>query len=361
MTKDYLTALRFRTKLLHASRRQGWTEDNCFVLGQEYLMPNTAAVGLPDSKSDFGVCAGEIAPWARATRHLASDKMVAEAFTLLLTFASPLLKLLDLGGIMVLPYGKSGSGKTMLTRWIMSAWTHPTIIEPPCGDDIGTRMETYNRHGNLPIVFDGGASYYAIADVLKMSSDFSAGRGRLTASPNIAHLGRINQWSAVLMLTGFDGAYRRIVGDKRYKQNANHAPILEYEIGRTSVLRTNAAEIVDAISTNHGIIGRAYAQHIVDNRAEIQRFLLEWKSAIRDRSRINGYDNVVALIACAGVGGLIAEHLGLIEFSSVPAINFAVVKLQQIEIAMRRYQRQTINPRVRVKKKSPAPSSVPAT
>lgn len=357
---DFMAGLELRTKLRSVSTQQGWTKENWFVIGRECFMPSGEIKDIPILSSSFS-SRGDPAQWALSTESLHGPEAAEEAFTLLLAFASPLLKFSPTKAVFANIYGKPLSGKTVLGNLVMSVWGDPGVLMMPPGNDIVQRMDTFNRHGNLPVVMDGGSNYIGAADLIVISNDFSTGTSSVPSKPGDTASPRVCNWSSVFLMTSYDGVYNKVLRSTRPQHK--HAPIFEYEIGLHDVMTKESTSILRNSQMNFGSAGRAYAYCLVTAQHTLQERVNNWIENIKRRTTIQaGYGNLISLVACVAAGAEIAAELGLIRFDPYDAVEFGVRRILQIADMLNKYHAsQGVKvKKKRIRKKSPAPSPTPS-
>lgn len=339
MSQHYLDSVRRRAELGRMARRQGWTSEGAFVIGQEIYFPDRRVEAVPETNNTRFNYDGSSDAWVRNTEFLDRKAMAGEALTVLLAFASPLLKLANMGGVMVLNYGEPRYGKTVLAGLMMSVWGYPGNIGLTYGADLISRLSTYDRHNSLPCLIDNGGDM-PILDLSALSKEFSRGEAEGISEDRTTQ--KKYQWSSVLLLTGANSAMERI-RQSRTRTTLIQPYILDYEIGKSGSLKTNALMIRKSVMENYGSVGRLYAQYLAVHQFNIMESVTNRvkaiKAGVRDPSHI---DHLIALHACLIVGSELAQRLCLINFKTTEALNLSERRLQQISDSMRR-----IRPKVR--------------
>lgn len=326
----FIESLRERLFLENLAKRQGWFDGGGFVLGQEIYMPDGRVLGVPNIKTDFKYI-GSSELWANTTECLNCAELAPEAFTILLAFASPLIKLSGMSGVIAMPYGNPRCGKTLICQLMMSAWSDPTMICTAYGADFHERFRTYDRHGSLPVFMEGFGNFERPADLIKIANDFCLGEAK-RYEPG-AETGRLSnwKWSSILVMTAFGDVLSR----RLHANSMPHYQMFSYEVGKSNGFIKRAPEIHQLMMSNYGCAGRAFVEFIVRNSHTIKPAIELWAGSIRKGMRdYEGLENLIFMLACVFVAGEITEKLSLIKFDPRHSIEFSLKRLRVISKMM---------------------------
>jgi len=326
---DYVKELQRRGQTPDQARLQfGWMDrDAKFVIGNREVGPRKTGYS-PASSATLNVVPyyepkGTIPNWKRAFNLLVGDQNSAQAFALMSTFGSPLVKFSGFKGALIsLVNNKSGTGKTTILKLINSVWGHPeeTMLQKE-----DTYMSKQNRLGilnNLPATIDEITNMRSEeASDMAYAITLGRGRNRMEAAVNRERL-NTTRWALIAVATGNSFLSDKL-GALKATADGELMRIIEIEIALAE--NPDANELIDVLSENYGVAGETYIRYIINNRQEVMRSIDKMRARIVHDTKATRKERYwVNVVAVNMVGGIIAQKLGLHDYNMRAIYNWAV-------------------------------------
>lgn len=309
----------------------GWTDKNkSFIIGDTEVRADGEYYSPPSSYTNQFVESfrpvGSFDEWKSVISVYDQPGFEPHVFGFLTAFGAPLLKHLNLSGVLInMINNQSGTGKTTAIKAMHSVYGHPEEMMLIARDTLNVRLHRLGVMNNLPLGCD---------EITKMSSDdFSdfayavsqgRGRGRMKSNENAERL-NLSKWQTVVLCSSNASGVDKLRALKA-TPDGELMRLVEYEIPDTKLLtKQEADEIYPKLYTNYGHAGPAYIKDLVANLEErvketfeVQR-LLDQKIGFTNRERFWS-----GVTACNIAGGLFARRLGLIDIDIGRIFKWAV-------------------------------------
>jgi len=334
----YLRELQARTKTRKLVQAMGWTDDfEAFVIGRK-IFHRDGTVSETTLSQKFGSAAagfvprGNVQDWANATLMLGRPGMEAHAFSLLLGFGSPLLKFTGHHGVIFSLLGVSGGGKTSMLNWITSIWGDPARLPIGQNDTELAKLERIGSFNNLPITIDE-ASNWEGAIVSNLAYTITRGEGRKRLRQDATERPSAS-WNTFLVVSTNQALQSKLEANKG-DSLAEQVRVFEFEIDVKDGMHEDWRAVKTMLETTYGVAGEVYAAYIVKHSAELKDRLRGLEDVLMKRAGCTGQERFwVAGIACAILGGAIAQGLGLIKFDVNAVFAWAVNQLKRARTAL---------------------------
>lgn len=333
-TTDYIKNLQaqFQTKKLMQS--MGWKDDRtAFVVGRKVFNIDGGvsedAVGgkVKQSAAGFGT-KGDFAEWVNKTAVLAQPGLEAQAFTLLLGFGAPLLEFTGLKGVTFAAIGTTGTGKTTTGHWLMSIWGDPDKVHVGVKDTLLARMERISVFGSLPAYMDESTELTK-EEKSALAYQMSRGEGRRRLQKDGTEKSPLD-WTTFL-ITSSNKSWLSDLGGMKHDAQAEQVRVFEYDMHLESSLGPTFQSISKFVAENYGYAGEAYVKELLRTSGELRAQIDKVGEAISKLANCQGFERFwVAGAACAIVGGVIAQRLGLIKFDVARLIPWVVVQIKNM-------------------------------
>lgn len=326
---DYVKELQRRGQKPDMARLQfGWMDkDTKFVIGNREVSAKKTQYSPASSYTvnviPFYDQKGSLPEWKKAFNVLVGDEHSAQAFALMSTFGSPLIKFTGVKGAMIsLVSNESGTGKTTILKLINSVWGHPTESMLQKDD---TFMAKQNRLGVLNSICAtiDEITNMRLEDTSDMLYAVSQGRGRnrMEASANRERL-NTTRWSLLAVATG-----NAFVSDKlgalKATPDGELMRLLEIEIQLAS--NPDAVRLLDILEENYGLAGDIYMQYVIQNLPSVIALIDKVKDRLIKATNAQRKERYWISVAAVNiVGGTIAQKLGLHDYNMKAIYNWAV-------------------------------------
>lgn len=300
----------------------GWSDDG-FIIGSRCITkagPVPASVICSSSVSSLSK-KGSKEAWIEATNVFSDKRYWPHAFALLCSFASPLIALCNFQSAVISMVGQSGFGKTLAASFALSVYGEPSLMTQAATtttNAIGVQMVAQK---NVPYLLDevSAMPMYKLADFIYEATN---GRAKETLS-QIRTLQQNDGWCLVPFVTSNKSI---IEMPDSYIQDAHRRRLIEIPF-TFPIEQVSASILAEGFQENYGTVADDYLLYIVNNQDAI-------KEKVNDVMNSRIMVNIPAVnrfgkwtLACAAVGGEIAQKLNLIRFNPLPIINEAVTIL----------------------------------
>lgn len=326
-----MTQIRASRKLAALHSQMGWKDlegTNAFILGenlyQRDLEPESVgyAKNVPEAARAFRA-QGDFETWKKTTALLGMKGMEPFAFAFLAgAFGAPLIRFTGFAGAMVALIGDSGIGKTLLGEWLMSVYGDSQKLILLKDDTKNFLVQRLGLYGSLPLYIDEVSNIEGqeLSDlVYKITQGRDKGRlGRNGIERNI-----INSWNTIAVATSNHSLTDKL-GALKSDASAEINRILE--IDATAVRgfgREEATAAYHSFRENFGLAGPHFIKYITDHqdqhRDKIDKIVRALDLDTDAQSEERFWSNVAGT---AIYGGLIASHLGIIDFAITPILEW---------------------------------------
>jgi hypothetical protein len=330
----YLRSLQAQAGESRSFASMGWKDGfESFVLGKHEISRGgvfkAAKVTQRAAAATDGIdAAGDYTEWSRNTAFLDDESLRAHAFSLLTGFASPLFALTALPGVTCAMLGEGGDGKTTMARMALSIFGNPDKLAMPTKSTTNARMERMGVYSNLLCYVDEITQIKAdeLHDFIYL---IAGGQGPERLDKNAVSKG-IAEWKTIMLTSTNDSLIERVSANKVASR-----PILmrlfEYEVRRPEQFIPHLKHLsVHVAPVHYGMVGRIYMKWVMENLNTVRGMIDKLQDSIMAAISKDGQERFwVALIATAIAGGIIAKHLGLIQFDPMKVLTWAIQTAKQ--------------------------------
>lgn len=337
----YLAKLRAHRKMMTLYSQMGWKEREgrpLFVLGERIIsaeQDGSVAVTVAGLANNVPEAAkhirkqGDIAPWVECTAVFDEPGMAPLAFAFLAAaFGAPLMRFTGFEGAIVSMVGPSGAGKTLTSRWALSAYGLHSELIMLSEDTFNGLISRLGLYGNLPLVVDEVSNI----DQLQLSNmvyRITQGRDKVRLNRNAKERGNINHWNTLGLVTTNSSLYEKLShlkGDasaelnRVFEYRVTHVPALSHDV---------SANIYRTITDNYGGVGEEYVKHLVANEGKHAERIRSLSRKIIEDTQAPGEERFwIALVAATIYGGIMASELGLVNFRVAPVYKWALDRIR---------------------------------
>lgn len=128
-----------------------------WLIGERWIGPiNTRVVPDPRNRADFSAgftVSGDEDAWFTTFKRVAAIGPIAR-WLIYATFAAPLFRFVDERTFVIHHWGRSGTGKTALAKFAMSAWGDPHLLMMTFNRTKLSFTETFQYIDDVPVLFD---------------------------------------------------------------------------------------------------------------------------------------------------------------------------------------------------------------
>lgn len=246
--------------------RMGWINGDFVPYSSNYLY-----AGDISFQSKFKAVSeyGEYEIWKKAMKELRKNNLTLR-FIIASSFASALVKLLNINSFIVHLWGKSDTGKTVALMIGASIWGNPTkkaLLNTMNNTEVGTEL-LCNFFHNIPVMLDElqliktpSANY----DNFIYTVTEGKGKARGNKDCNVRNT---SEWQNIIITSGEEP-----ITSSNSKEGVKNRVI---EIEENSTIIENGIEVVDIITNNYGFAGKEFI-NIIRNRTTL---LNEYKEIV---------------------------------------------------------------------------------
>ena len=314
--------------------QMGWTPDATgFVIGElEYTKYATKlappASGIRQLAAAFQP-RGTVEGWKLIANFYNRPGLEAHALALLFGFGSPLLKLIGgtavRGAMVHLVSNKSGTGKTTAQQVVNSIFGEPTELLMDKKDTMAAKYHRLGIMNSLALTVDEITNINA-EELSDWVYGVTSGRGRhrMEAQSNRMRTNHAT-WCNITVTSGNASVIDRLAAHKS-TSDGELRRVLELHVPATSLVsKGESDELFGALSSNYGVAGPIYMQYILGNRGAVVDLLLETQTKIDKELGLSQSDRFHStILACAFVGGRIAQQCGLLDLDLQRLFEYAV-------------------------------------
>lgn len=324
--------LRANRKLANLHSQMGWRdgeEHKTFVLGEKLFRKDEEvsqvgfAKNVPEAARAFKT-EGSLAEWRKTTTYLGLPGMEPFAFAFLAgAFGAPLIKFTGYAGAMVALIGESGIGKTLLGEWIMSVYGDSQKLVLLKDDTRNFLVQRLGLYGSLPLYVDEISNIEG-QELSDLVYKITQGRDKGRLSRNGSERAIINSWSTIAIASSNHSLLDKLSSLKA-DASAEINRIMEVEACAVDAFgREEATGVYRVFRENYGVAGAEFIKYITDkqdqHRDKIDTIVrsLDLSTGAKAEERFWS-----AVTGAAIYGGLVASHLGLIDFSVAKILAWA--------------------------------------
>ena len=313
----YMRKLRTTSDLRQLFKCQGWKSDDTeFVLGNKlYKKDEIVHAGFSNGAKTFleqFTPKGELAPWRDLTCIFTAPELAPHAFTLLLAFAAPLLKLCGREGFLAAALGVSNAGKTTMAKFMASVYGHPKKTWVGKDATLNARFERIGAYHSIPVYIDE-ITTISPKDLRELAYSITLGKHRESLKQDrTVRAGA--EWATIVLASTNNSLQAKLLLENQNAE-AESLRLFEYGFPQVPLFQTLFNDVHNTVDENYGVAGPTYIRNLVHHRDEIReeaRRLLENACEIYGfASRERYWAQAVALTL---YGGRLAREWGIIDF-----------------------------------------------
>jgi hypothetical protein len=324
--ESYAAKLQRQRSMSRLLCQMGWNKNPkdgkpVFVLGRKVfysdgtVQDSAMARNVPKSALGFHA-AGDLEKWSEATRLLDAPGMEPHAFALLAGgFGAPLMKFTGFDGALVSLIGESGSGKTLMLRWIQSVWGYHNDLMMLRDDTKNALVSRLGVYGNLPLTVDEITNIDGM-ELSDLVYRITQGRDKARLTKSAEERKVLNAWNTLAVTTSNTSLVDKLSGAK-HDASAEINRVFEYLMMEHPAFKEQVTTgVYWTLHENYGHAGEAYAKWLVANIETIKPSLEKIREKLTTMAGIKGEERFWGAVASASIyGGLVAQRLGLVRFN----------------------------------------------
>lgn len=315
----------------------GWTEDNSkIILGTKEISADTIRYSPPSSATEklanYMEPKGSLEKWREIANTYNMPGFEPQAFGFFTAFGALLMKHINLrGAIINLINNESGTGKSTVLKMCNSVIGHPDELMSQWKDTHNHKMFRLGLLNNYAFTCD---------EVTKMTGDefstfayaISQGHGanRMKAQENEERKNDTT-WATIGLCSSNASFYDKLMSLKS-TPDGEVMRLIEYKVDRTDNLtKTQADQIFGGLYENYGLAGPIFSQWLVGNLSSAIQTFEAVQKQIDEAAGLTSRERFYSGVVAANItGGLIANHLELINIDVARVRNWAIQMLKEV-------------------------------
>lgn len=339
--ESYVQRLQRKRAIGKLLGQMGWTisrEQDAFVLGKKIYYADgsidvaTVANNVPAVTEAYHT-KGDLSKWAELTSLL--DKPGAEGFAFALMaggFGAPLMKFTGYEGAMVSLVGKSGIGKTLMTRWIQSVYGEERSLMMLRDDTRNSLISRLGIYGSLPMTIDEITNIdpNELSDLVYR---ITQGRDKTRLSKDSVERTSAQRWNTIAVVSSNSSLVDKLSSLKS-DASAEMNRVFEYSVtAHPELTREVCTGIYRTITDNYGHAGEVYIKEITTKVSEHRANIDKLVAFIEAKTKTSGEDRFwCAVVAAAVYGGGIARRLGLLHIDTSRVLKWAIENMVSMSV-----------------------------
>lgn len=340
--ESYTQKLQRQRKMSRLLCQMGWKDLRgapAFILGKTiyYADGTTEKASLAHNipaVAEAYEAKGDLQAWVDATAPLDAPGAEPFAFALLAGgFGAPLMKFTGYDGAVVCLVGRSGIGKTLVSRMVQSVYGDERRLMMLKDDTRNSLMTRLGVYGSLPLTVDE-VTNMSPEDLSELVYRITQGRDKARLNKNAVEKAVLNQWNTIALVSSNASLVEKLTGHK-FDSSAEVNRVFEYHVRENPHLdRKTCTTMFRTIQENYGLAGEAYIQYLASHTNEHQEKMDQLAAIIEERAEIGSDDRFWGAILSAAIyGGMIASHLGLIKFNVNRVLKWGITQLIRMKAA----------------------------
>lgn len=322
--ESYSAKLQRQRRMALLLCQMGWKEarngNPMFVLGRKIFHSDgttedaSMARNVPKAATAFRA-SGDLEAWSKATRVLGTPGLEPHAFALLAGgFGAPLMKFTGFDGALVSLVGETGSGKTLMLRWIQSVWGYHNDLMMLRDDTKNALVSRLGVYGNLPLTVDEVTNIDGM-ELSDLVYRITQGRDKARLNKSSEERKVLNAWNTLAVTSSNSSLVDKLSGAK-HDASAEINRVFEYPVNEHDLFKEQVTtDIYWTLHEHFGHAGETYASWMVQNTEVIKPGLELIRKKLVTAADIQGDERFWGAVASAAIyGGLVAQKLGLIQF-----------------------------------------------
>lgn len=300
----------------------GWYEENGkirgFAFGGRIEMDDGTSrpcgIGDPNIKRHY-TPTGDLQTWRNACATVTGRKRPELTSIMLMSFASPLAKLIAKDSVLFSVYGDTAAGKSAAYKVGLSVWGHSKLTkgsETSTHNNVTTQMAEIK---NLPFYWDeieDDKHRETVAKVMHEASD-GVQKGRNKDGQTTAARG---EWK-LMIFAASNQSFKEFLYNRNKNHSASIVRCLEWKVqkilgGPGHMKDAEASALIDKCESNYGKMGELYAAFLAQNHEAIAREVVEEANKVEAFYGNNGEERYwQAGVACMICAARYAKQLGV--------------------------------------------------
>jgi hypothetical protein len=280
---------------------------------------------------------GDLQEWVNFTRILDSADLKLHKFLIGFSFATPLLKVSGLKGLILSLYGKTGGGKTLGQYMMQSIWGNPDQLHFGGKFTQNSLFSRLSLHGNLPMTVDELTMLdrEEAGDLIYWTS-----QGRDKARLNRSAEERATKEWATTMTVSTNESLHSMLYAGGHATDAKLARLLEFNVA-PHPLFTKASQVGRQIHAflmnNYGTVGQEFVRHLMPLGIDGLKAMLD--HAINEFPKkygvsFSGDERFWEIgVVLADLGNQLAKEYGLIQYDYEDATQWALGELKSMKVS----------------------------
>lgn len=300
----------------------GWADnDSKFIVGDREFTKDGMFHSPPSSVTaniaQHLTPKGTLDEWKEVFNLYGRPGLEPHAFAALTAFGSPLLKFLGQNGAIInVVHPKSGTGKTTILQMCNSVFGSPEKLSAMWNDTLNAKIMRLGVMNNLAFTVDEMTNTTP-QDFSTLAYSMSQGRGkdRVMASSNELRL-NLTSWQSMSLCSSNVAFYEKMTTLKS-SPDGELMRLMEYKIEYSDAIDpTYAKNMFDhQLKNNYGHAGDIYVTWLVSNLEEAVQTARNIQFKIDKELQLTQRERFWSAATAANIaGGLIAKHLGLIDW-----------------------------------------------
>ena len=325
--------------------QMGWTPDGSgFVVGEmEYTPAGTKlappASGTRQLASSFKPV-GTLEEWSKIANFYNREGLEPHALSLFFGFGAPLLKFIGgtavKGAMVHLKHNGSGSGKSTAQMVVNSIFGNPEELLMKQADTYASKMHMLGMMNNICFTVDEITNDKP--DVLSdYAYGFTSGRGRHRMEAQTNKLRVNNTTWCTITLTSGNASVVDVLQQFKSTPDGELRRVLEIAVPKyTGAGKAEIDAVFSKLANNYGHAGPIFIQYVINNLESVKLLLVRMQAKIDEKLKLDQVDRFYScILACAFVGALISEKLGLHQIEIPRIYDYALKLVEEVRIANR--------------------------
>lgn len=348
LLRSYMEELKQRRGLTNLYASMGWKSNyNEFVIGSSLIRRDSngtitteqvnLAQGVGKISEDMYGIKGELQEWVNFTRILDSADLKLHKFLIGFSFATPLLKVSGLKGLILSLYGKTGGGKTLGQYMMQSIWGNPDQLHFGGKFTQNSLFSRLSLHGNLPMTVDELTMLdrEEAGDLIYWTS-----QGRDKARLNRSAEERATKEWATTMTVSTNESLHSMLYAGGHATDAKLARLLEFNVAPHPLFTKGSQvgrQIHAFLMNNYGTAGQEFVRHLMPLGVDGLKAMLD--HAINEFPKkygvsFSGDERFWEIgVVLADLGNQLAKEYGLIQYDYEDATEWALSELKSMKVS----------------------------
>ena len=348
LLRSYMEELKQRRGLTNLYSSMGWKSNyNEFVIGSSLLRRDSngtitseqvnLAQGVGKISEDMYGVKGDLQEWINFTRILDSADLKLHKFLIGFSFATPLLKVSGLKGLILSLYGKTGGGKTLGQYMMQSIWGNPDQLHFGGKFTQNSLFSRLSLHGNLPMTVDELTMLdrEEAGDLIYWTS-----QGRDKARLNRSAEERATKEWATTMTVSTNESLHSMLYAGGHATDAKLARLLEFNVAPHPLFTKGSQvgrQIHAFLMNNYGTVGQEFVKHLMPLGIDGLKAMLD--HAINEFPKkygvsFSGDERFWEVgVVLADLGNQLAKEYGLIQYDYEDATEWALSELKSMKVS----------------------------